>query len=261
MAAAARVKRPKRMRRLQHPDRQAARYSCNLKRFTADMFSFSVEAMKEIVKPMIPGAIVHDADPVGRARDKAEERLNKKWTRKKIAEIVNITAEDVERFHRGQFRQQMEAIVSIDVIGSEPWLVPDIERFTNDNVTLIKSISSRYFHEIETTIKEDVANGLRWEEMADDLEDRYGVSKSRAELIARDQTGKFYGELNAQRQAELGIESFIWRTANDERVREEHAALDGEVFKWSAPPSEGIPGEPIQCRCYADPVIEGFADD
>lgn len=45
----------------------------------------------------------------------------------------------------------------------------------------------------------------------------------------------------------------VQRTARDNRVREEHEALEGESFAWSDPPSEGHPGEPVNCRCYADP--------
>jgi SPP1 gp7 family putative phage head morphogenesis protein len=47
----------------------------------------------------------------------------------------------------------------------------------------------------------------------------------------------------------------------DERVRDEHEGLDGEQFDYDDLPSEGLPGEPIQCRCYAEPVLSAILDD
>jgi SPP1 gp7 family putative phage head morphogenesis protein len=43
-------------------------------------------------------------------------------------------------------------------------------------------------------------------------------------------------------------------------VRPEHEVLDGVVFEWSDPPSEGIPGEPINCRCTAEPDVQSVID-
>ena len=91
--------------------------------------------------------------------------------------------------------------------------------------------------------------------MANISEVRYRVSKSKAKLIARDQTGKLYGEINQARQDEAGITSYIWRTSMDERVRDEHAEREGQEFEWCAPPDDGHPGIPIQCRCEAEPVL------
>jgi SPP1 gp7 family putative phage head morphogenesis protein len=67
-------------------------------------------------------------------------------------------------------------------------------------------------------------------ELADEVQDRYGVSESRAQLIARDQIGKLYGNVHEARQRDLGLKAYFWRTAQDERVREEHAAREGERF-------------------------------
>jgi SPP1 gp7 family putative phage head morphogenesis protein len=96
--------------------------------------------------------------------------------------------------------------------------------------------------------------------MAEEIGRRFEVSESRAALIARDQVGKFYGALNAARQQDVGITHFLWRTANDERVRPEHIELNGERFAWSKPPAEGMPGQPINCRCYADPDVGALLD-
>ena len=82
---------------------------------------------------------------------------------------------------------------------------------------------------------------------------RTGLMKSK--LITRDQYSKFYGGLSEIRQTASGIDAYIWRTQGDDRVRPEHAAQDGNRYAWSDPPSTGIPGSAVNCRCLADPVI------
>jgi SPP1 gp7 family putative phage head morphogenesis protein len=106
---------------------------------------------------------------------------------------------------------------------------------------------------VAKVVREGVAIGSRWETIAARLAERELVTESRAALIARDQVGKLFGEVNKARQQNIGVSGYVWRTANDNRVREEHEALDGDRFEWSSPPSEGYPGEAVNCRCYADP--------
>ena len=99
------------------------------------------------------------------------------------------------------------------------------------------------------------------EEIAGELEDSYGVSARRAALIARDQIGKLNGEIARERQTELGIRRYKWRSSSDERVRPEHADRDGQIFEWSDPPPDGHPGQPVQCRCWAEPLIDDLLND
>ena len=58
-----------------------------------------------------------------------------------------------------------------------------------------------------------------------------------------------------QRDA-LQVETYIWRSQDDDRVRAAHADLDDRVFAWANPPSGGHPGEAWNCRCTAEPVID-----
>ncbi len=51
---------------------------------------------------------------------------------------------------------------------------------------------------------------------------------------------------------------YIWRTRGDEKVRPSHAALEGQVFSWDNPPAIGHPGEDHNCRCMAEPHLEGI---
>ncbi|WP_149786632.1 phage minor head protein [Lutimaribacter pacificus] len=67
----------------------------------------------------------------------------------------------------------------------------------------------------------------------------------------------FAGLINQQRQENLGIQQYIWRSRDDAKVRGSHAAYDDRVFRWNNPPEGGHPGEAHNCRCYAEPVLPG----
>jgi SPP1 gp7 family putative phage head morphogenesis protein len=181
---------------------------------------------------------------------------------------IRATANDqggqIDLFNREQASRQLKRLLGIDVFAISPELTTEIDAFTVDNVGLIESIPERYFAEIQNTALRNLRAGNRSTEWRDELFQRYDVSKSRAALIARDQTNKFNGELNRVRQEALGIDDYKWRTAGDERVRLSHQELEGLTFSWTDPerqPPEGHPGQPIQCRCQAEPDIEAVLRD
>jgi SPP1 gp7 family putative phage head morphogenesis protein len=106
------------------------------------------------------------------------------------------------------------------------------------------------------------------------LQDEFQVSKSRADLIARDQVLKLNSQITRTRQTSAGIKRYTWTTSGDERVRgnpnglypdsdRDHWSLDGRTFSWDAPPvvnpktgETAHPGEDFQCRCVATPVLD-----
>lgn len=49
---------------------------------------------------------------------------------------------------------------------------------------------------------------------------------------------------------------YIWHTAQDEKVRKDHAERDGKSFDYANPPKGGNPGEDFNCRCWAEPLPE-----
>lgn len=124
------------------------------------------------------------------------------------------------------------------------------------NVGLIKSIPEQYFDKIEQAVMAGIQGGTLNDTLADDLQKAYGISKSRAKLIATDQLGKINSRLAQIRQQKLGITHYTWSTSHDERVRHEHKLRDGKLFAWDKPPSDGHPGQPIRCRCVAKPYTE-----
>jgi SPP1 gp7 family putative phage head morphogenesis protein len=118
------------------------------------------------------------------------------------------------------------------------------------------SIPKEHFERLEAIVQDAVHSGLRREELQAKLAQLDGVSARRAEVIARDQVGKYNSKMNESRTKHLGITHYFWRSVGDESVRPEHKARNGKRFAYADPPSDGPPGQPIQCRCYADPDLD-----
>lgn len=94
------------------------------------------------------------------------------------------------------------------------------------------------------------------------LQVEFGISRRKAELWARDQTLKLAGQIQQSRQVGAGITQYVWRTSEDERVREDHMDLDGTIQSWKEPPvvdtrteRRAHPGGDFQCRCTAEPIL------
>ena len=108
----------------------------------------------------------------------------------------------------------------------------------------------------------NAALGYRSDRLATIVKTEFGVSKSKAKMIARQETSLFVSKYREERYTGAGISEYVWSTSKDQRVRPDHAALDHQVFSWDSPPvvdrstgRRGNPGEDFGCRCLALPVI------
>lgn len=114
------------------------------------------------------------------------------------------------------------------------------------------------------------ADGLSYQAIADQIVNQSGVSRNRAKFIARDQIGNLNGALTRERNEQLGVEEFKWRTMQDERVRGDpsglypkarpsHFKFADETYDWktgSGVSRARFPGSDYLCRCYAESIIE-----
>lgn len=173
-----------------------------------------------------------------------------------LAELAAMTdAQATARFARQASRV---VTISWEDIGLA---TETLDAWVRENVALIRTIDTRYFEDVQRVVREAADTGQTTRSLMRDLSERFGVSQTRAEVIARDQLSKLNGAIAAKRQSDYGVTRYRWSTSGDERVRASHAALDGQVFAWNAPPSEGHPGEAVLCRCVAEPLFEDDPED
>jgi SPP1 gp7 family putative phage head morphogenesis protein len=138
-----------------------------------------------------------------------------------------------------------------------PMLTDIMRDFNKANVTLIKSLSSTTFTRVEGVIERGFRSGQRHTEIAKEIQREFRTTRNRAKLIARDQIGRLNSQLTRQRQKSNGITHAVWRTLQDERVREEHEAREGQRFSLETGLDGEFPGDPVNCRCFSEPVPPG----
>ncbi len=161
--------------------------------------------------------------------------------------------------------QMFRTALGVDLFLDEPFIENALGNYTAETTALIRNVSEEFIDQSERVVLQGLRRGIRHEEIAKQLvglKDKDGKpslklrAMNRAKLIARDQTNKLNGKLTELRQASAGIREYIWRTVGDDRVRPEHRALNGKKFSWDDPPSVGHPGEPVNCRCFGEPVFD-----
>jgi SPP1 gp7 family putative phage head morphogenesis protein len=152
--------------------------------------------------------------------------------------------------------QQVRAAMSVNVLTPESGLVEELAVWEADNIALIQSIPEQYLPQLRNRIVTAVRKGENYTSLMQEIRESFNVPEWRARLIARDQIGKLNGQLTRIRQNELGITDYLWRGMLDSRERPAHVEREGKQFSYTKPPDDGNPGEPIQCRCYPEPVID-----
>ena len=142
-----------------------------------------------------------------------------------------------------------------------------VEAVISENVALIKSIGAQHLEGVQVALSQSIATGRDLASLTDHLTKRVGVTKRRAELIARDQNNRATATMVRTRMLENGITKARWQhSAGGKTPRPEHvqASRDRLIFDMATgvdfENGEGTvwPGTAINCRCVAIPVIEGF---
>ncbi|WP_169818527.1 minor capsid protein [Domibacillus iocasae] len=177
------------------------------------------------------------------------------FTADNILNIASNFVNGVNNFNKKNMQDQGR-VKGIDPTQFEPWLDEFMRTSIAENVSYISTIRDEYFPKIESIIYQGVKNGTSPKEIRDQLVQRTGMSEKRAKFIARDQTGSILGQMTAERHKAMGVKKFKWSTSNDEKVRDSHDKLEGQVFEYADPPAVGLPGTDYNCRCTAIPYFE-----
>ena len=237
-------------------------------------------AAREILIPALPG-LVGEADQSRPKTDSYADNLDQMMQALSLGIDRRITknwqtvtldiGQKTSKWNSGQWQKSIKSVMGVNAAQYEPWLQDQLISFGKENVALISSIKDKSLSTIESNTQRAIRSGLRHEAIAQQIEDEFGTTKSRAKLIARDQVSKLNGQLTQLRQNDIGIKEYIWHTSGDERVRASHAIMDGKRCRWDDPtvyfdgkawvprPSSAVqehPGGDFQCRCWAEPVFD-----
>ena len=192
--------------------------------------------------------------------------VGSKITDFEIEQMVQASASDINKWNKDQITRVLKQGLGVDIFIGEPWLSQEMNNFVTNNVRLIKNVNETFISQTETIVNEGMRRGLRHEQIAQQIlgtgkdelgrVSRFRYAKTRANLIGRDQTNKFNGQLTELRQTSIGVKKYIWRGVLDSRERHSHRAREGKIYSWEKGSELGThPGDEPQCRCYAEPLL------
>lgn len=112
-------------------------------------------------------------------------------------------------------------------------------------------------------VQANAMQGRRPETLIKTLIENYGVSKNKAQFLARQETSLMLSKFRESRYKDAGSTRYRWSGVNDGRERPDHIELNGKVFSWDSPPvtdkrtgARNHPGEDYNCRCVAIALVD-----
>lgn len=203
-----------------------------------------------------------------------------------LGAIVNI-ARSLDAFNKKELDAFKKIAIGEAFQEQEPWVKNVLDSWAREQVTLITKASQDMLDTVARRIRDGVKVGKSAREVTAMINaDLPGISYRRARIIARDQTAKLNSSLTQGRMADAGLETYIWDTAQDERVRgnptglyataiPSHFIMQGKLCRWDDPtvwfengewvkrPGDAPyfhPGMAIMCRCVALPNWDELED-
>ena len=242
-------------------------YPISLEREYARELVKYVRKVRDICKRHIPNMVDAAIWNTIHADDWTEEQteeIDKDITAEEEAAIMAIILAMFNRVKTFNRRQQEKIFRSVFSATPKEISKEDYEKirqiWVNQNIELIHSIDRRTLESIRYALSENIIRAvdrkMLIEELTNSIMRMAEVNEKRAALIACDQVGKLNSQLTQLEQMNQGVDSYIWQTMMDSRVRPAHAARQGKRFAWDDPPSDGHPGWAIRCRCSASPCYD-----
>lgn len=238
--------------------------------------AFRKAAMAEITKTL-PRIFAEIKQYRGDSDLNAEIRLDANWSlifftmiqlisdlvglnlNRALDSVANISKQ-INATNNADWQRQIRSAYGVNILVSEPQLPDLLNVWERQNLDLIKSIPVQMVDRLRGEMLKGFTEGKGLRDMTRMVQEAADVGDRRAELIARDQVGKLNGQLTEMRQRSIGVDGYVWRTSQDERVRPTHRVRNGKKYLWN---DKGIkPGSEIRCRCIAEPVFpEEFGTD
>ena len=203
------------------------------------------------------------ANQAWRAMDDFVERMTAQPKAGVPVHEIQAALDRMKGYHRKRVIDSFRAALALDIRGilTEPEISIFMAQKLSDNVDLIKTIPTRMHAALKARLERELrAAPFDQQVLTRVVRTEYGSSGYNLRRIVRDQTSKTIAGLTEVRQRQLGVDGYEWLTSQDERVRATHVANSGRFFLWSKPPTEtGHPGDDVQCRCVAVPVVTDAA--
>ena len=177
------------------------------------------------------------------------------------ADVKKIYAKLVENLN-DTLDAQLEKFPTVRAQFDDKQLEAIREKYTDNLELHIKGWAEDEIKALREKINVKVREGVRFEQIAKEIEAKYKVSQPKALFIARQEVRLLTSEMKAAKYEKAGVQEFRWIARKDSKVREDHQHLDGKIFRFDDPPvidsrtgKRGLPGISYNCRCQMQGVL------
>lgn len=263
-------KRPKQLRGMALNPNAAihARYYSNLRKLILDMTNQVNNDLMQFFAPEQQHAVAMDDTSSNQAKMILETLIQK------FQNIFNIAAHPLADSMVGQTSKasatSLEASLKklSGITLKTDILTGDLKNILTagiaENVSLIKSIPSEYFTQVQGAVMRSITTGQGLADLVPFLQKQGDITLRRARIIARDQTHKVFSDINFARMNKIGIQEYEWlHSAGSQKPRRLHQTMSGKIYRLDDPPiidertgQRGKPGDLINCRCRAVPIVK-----
>ena len=216
------------------------KYPLSLERqYAAAINRFMSKRWKEYAKIAVPMMVprvdaLQDLEPVPGTNGPA------------LGAIVSVS-KSLSEFNRRELNAFKKIAIGEVFAEDEPWLKNVLDEWSREQVTLITKATQDMLDTVARRIRDGVKVGKSAKEVSALINaDLPGISYRRARIIARDQTAKLNSSLTQGRMTDAGLETYVWDTAQDERVRGDpsglypkalpsHFVMQGKICRWDDP--------------------------
>ena len=160
-----------------------------------------------------------------------------------------------------------------EAISIKPNLTTSVKRAIQQDYTqnldlYIKDWQDQAIYRLREQVEANVVQGFRSDRMVEAIQAEAGVSRRKAQFLARQETSLLVSKYRQASYQEVGLNEYQWSTSHDVRVRHDHKDLDGRIFRYDNPPitddatgARNNPGEDFNCRCVAIPIFKESWED
>ena len=227
-----------------------------LERLIAEMQASLEYWLSAAYRATPPEGLAQDASPAATILA-ILKRLMRKWNRK-FAESAKPMAEYFALAVKNRTDNALRAALKKTGMTVKFTVTPPIQDIltasVGENVSLIRTIASEHLSDVEQMVMRSVRAGRDLGGLREELQKRYGITKRRAALIARQSNNDATAAVTRSRYLELGITEAQWVHSNAGREpRPEHVHWNGKTYDvatgmWSKVSQKYVwPGTDFNC--------------
>jgi SPP1 gp7 family putative phage head morphogenesis protein len=139
------------------------------------------------------------------------------------------------------------------------------QRYTHNLDYWIQNWTEEKIVEMREVVAQMALEGKSIKTISNYIEREWKIGTRKAKFLARNESAIATASYFRSKYIEEGFTEFKWHAVMDERTRELHRDLNGNVYRFDSPPmiynnkkgimQYGLPGETYNCRCSMSPAI------